>query len=219
MSTLTLVIGNKNYSSWSLRPWIFLRHNKVEFTEKRVPLFVDITERELSEFDSDYKVPVLKDGNLIVWDSLSILEYVSDVYLAGQGWPQDQNARAVARSISSEMHSSYYHVRNEMPMNCRRKYNTVTLSQEASREVERIKSLWQKCRNQFGHDGKWIFGEYSIADAMFAPIVIRFDGYSVPLTGVEAEYAENVLRQPEIIDWIAAGRQETEIIEACEFDT
>jgi glutathione S-transferase len=219
MSKLTLVIGNKNYSSWSLRPWVLLRHNKIAFEEKRVSLFVDTTERELSEYDSDYKVPVLKDGDLVIWDSLSILEYISEVYLDGRGWPEDQNARAVARSICSEMHSSFYNVRNEMPMNCRKKYNAITLSLEAIREVERIKSLWRKCRSQFGSGGKWLFSEYSIADAMFAPIVLRFNGYSIPLNGLEAEYVDNVLQQPEIIDWIEAGTQEKEIIEASEIET
>jgi glutathione S-transferase len=219
MSQLTLVIGNKNYSSWSLRPWIYLRHNSIKFKEKRVPLFVETTENELNKFNSDYKVPVLVDGDLIIWDSLSILEYVSEVYLNNEGWPKDQTARAVARSVCAEMHSSFYNVRNEMPMNCRKVFKSINLSVDAIHEIERIKFLWRKCRKEFGGSNKWLFGNYTIADAMFAPIVLRFKGYSVPLNGLEAEYIENVLQQSELIEWIKAGRAETEIINRYEVTT
>lgn len=154
MSKLTLVVGNKNYSSWSLRPWMFLRHHQVDFEEKYVSLFVDTTAGELAEYDSDYKVPVLKDGELVVWDSLSILEYVSEAYLENKGWPNDRNARAVARSMSSEMHSSYLNVRSELPMNCRKKFENIKLSRGAECEVGRIKWLWRKCRSEYGSNGK-----------------------------------------------------------------
>ncbi|WP_316364384.1 glutathione S-transferase family protein [Candidatus Thiodiazotropha sp. CDECU1] len=216
MTNLTLVIGNKNYSSWSLRPWIFLRHNKLKFEEKRISLFVETTEQELAEYDSDHKVPVLQDSDLIVWDSLSILEYVSEVYLNGKGWPYDRMARAVARSVSAEMHSSFMHVRNELPMNCRKQITSISLSHEAEREIDRIKSLWERCRREFGFTGKWLFGDYSIADAMFAPIALRFSGYNIQLIGVAKEYVDTVMQQPEINEWIEAGKLETEIIEDCE---
>jgi len=219
MSKLTLIIGNKNYSSWSLRPWIFLRHHGIDFEEKRVSLFVDTTADELAEFDSDFKVPVLKDGELIIWDSLSILEYVSEVYLDSKGWPADRKARSIARSVSSEMHSSFVNVRNELPMNCRKIFENIQLSQEAEREIERIKWLWRRCRSKYGSNGKWLFGEYSIADAMFAPIALRFKGYSIPLAGVEADYVENVLNHQGIVEWIEAGKLETEVIEADEIET
>lgn len=219
MSDLTLVIGNKNYSSWSLRPWIFLRHFNIEFIEKRVPLFEESTDRDLAEYNSDYKVPVLKHGDLVVWDSLAILEYLSEVYLNGEGWPRDRAARAVARSICAEMHSSYPNVRDEMPMNCRKTFNTINLSNAANREIERIILLWRQCRNQFGSDGNWLFGNFSIADAMFTPIVLRFNGYGIPLNGLEAVYMQTVMQLPALIEWIEAGRRETEIIELCEITT
>lgn len=219
MSKLTLVIGNKNYSSWSLRPWILLRHHKVEFEEKWVSLSVATTVEELVEYDSDYKVPVLKDDDLVVWDSLSILEYVSEVYLDDRGWPSDQKARSVARSVSSEMHSSFSNVRNELPMNCRKKFDNVNLSQEAEHEVERIKSVWRKCRREYGSGNEWLFGNFSIADAMFAPVALRFSGYSIPLTGVEADYVESVMNHPGIVEWVEAGELETEVIEANEIET
>ena len=219
MSKLILIIGNKNYSSWSLRPWIFLRHHHIDFEEKRVPLFLETTAGELAEYKSDYKVPILKDGELVVWDSLSILEYVSEAYLNNKGWPVDRNARSVARSISAEMHSSFSNVRNELPMNCRKKFENIKMSQGAEREIERIMQLWRKCRTEYGENGEWLFGDYSIADAMFAPIALRFSGYSIPLGGVEEKYVKSVLNHPGVVEWVEAGKLETEIIEADEIET
>ena len=213
MTVLTLIFGNKNYSSWSLRPWVLMKHYQINFTEKRVALFTETTNAELSEYGSDFKVPVLKDGDLIVWDTLAILEYVSEKYLKGKGWPSDEKARAVARSVSAEMHSSFINVRNELPMNCRKKFNDIKLSADAEREVERIKTLWRDCRNKFGSEGEWLFGKYSIADAMYSPIALRFEGYNIPLQGIEADYVKSVLNQPCILEWIEAGKQEKEIIE------
>lgn len=218
MTNLTLIIGNKNYSSWSLRPWIFLKENQIEFSEKQIALFTETTDQELSEYNSDFKVPVLKDAGLLVWDSLSILEYISEKYLDSMGWPQDLNARAMARSISCEMHSSFFNVRKELPMNCRRSFQNIKLSPEAAREVGRITELWRNCRSQFGGNGEWLFGEYSIADAMYAPIALRFHGYNIPLSGIEEAYVKSVLKQPAIIDWIEAGKAESEVIEEDEIE-
>jgi len=190
MEKPTLIIGNKNYSSWSLRPWILMCQNEIDFNEKRVALFVESMEKELEEYDSDTKVPVLKHGNLIVWDTLSIMEYISEHFLDSKGWRTDISARAVARSTSAEMHSSFSNVRNELPMNFRKKFNNIKLSTAAKKEVERITSLWRKCRKEFGADGEWLFGKYSIADAMFAPIALRFDGYNIALEGIEKKYGK-----------------------------
>jgi glutathione S-transferase len=219
MSELTLIIGNKNYSSWSLRPWVFMKHNQINFREKRVALFTETTDKELAQYNSDFKVPVLQDGSLVIWDSLSILEYLSEKYLESNGWPHEERARAIARSISSEMHSSFVNVRSELPMNCRKKLQNIKLSHEAEREIERIKSLWRKCRAEFGEKGEWLFGNYSIADAMYAPIALRFEGYSIPLEGVERAYVQSVSKQPSIVEWIEAGKVEREIIEENEIDT
>jgi len=212
MSKLTLIIGNKNYSSWSLRPWVFLKQNGIAFIEERVPLFVETTNDRLAEYNSDFKVPVLKDGDLIVWDSLSILEYLSENHLQSGGWPQDPRARAVARSVSCEMHSSFMNVRNELPMNCRKIFDNLTLTDEAEREIERITALWRQYRLQYGANGEWLFGDYSIADAMFAPIALRFHGYNIALGDIEKTYVNNVLKQPCIIEWMDAGKMESEII-------
>ncbi len=187
--------------------------NKIEFTEKRVSLFTETIRKELAPYNSDFKVPVLKDGDLLVWDSLSILEYISEQYLRSNGWPYDSEARAIARSVSAEMHSSFTNVRNELPMNCRKKFKDIPLSSGAEREIERITTLWRNCREQFGDAGEWLFGKYSIADAMFAPVALRFEGYSIPLGNVEGAYVQSVLKQPGIIEWIEAGKAEKEIIE------
>lgn len=213
MAELTLVIGNKNYSSWSLRPWIFLKQNKIPFEEKRVALFTETTNNELEEYYSDYKVPVLKDGNVIIWDSLSILEYISEQYLDSKGWPDDKKLRAHARSLSAEMHSSFAHIRNELPMNCRKSFDNVKLSGEAEKELARITALWRYCKKEYGNNGEWLFGQYSIADAMYAPIALRFHGYNIPLGNIETSYVQSVLKQPAIIDWIDAGKAEKEIID------
>ena len=218
MSKLTLVIGNKNYSSWSLRPWVFLKHHQIPFTEKRVALYTDTSDAELAPYNSDCKVPVLVDGELLVWDSLAILEYVSEKYLGGKGWPEDPAARAIARSMSAEMHSSFANVRKELPMNCRKKFPHIELSSAAVHEIERITSLWRRCRTEHGATGEWLFGNYSIADAMFAPIALRFEGYSIPLDEIERAYVQNVLRQPCIMEWVAAGKAEKEVILEDELD-
>ncbi|OOZ00533.1 glutathione S-transferase [Solemya velum gill symbiont] len=218
MSKLTLVIGNKNYSSWSLRPWVFMKHYQVVFEEKRIALFTDTTTDELSIYNSDFKVPILKENEFEVWDSLSILEYVSEQYLSGQGWPADANARAAARSISTEMHSSFFNVRNELPMNCRKEFNGIKLSEGAISEIERIKELWRRCRSEYGSGGEWLFGKYSIADAMFAPVALRFNGYNIQLDGIEKEYVNSVLAHPAIVEWIEAAKLETEVITEDEID-
>ncbi len=213
MSELILIIGNKNYSSWSLRPWIFMKHFQLEFTEKWMALFTETTDAQLASYFSNDKVPILMDDSLQVWDTLAILEYLSENYLTGQGWPAEKNARAFARSVSAEMHSSFTDLRNELPMNCRQKFCNFKLSASVQNDIQRIKDIWQKCKTEYGSGGDWLFGEYSIADAMFAPVVLRFDGYDVPLNAMEKAYVECVIQHPNMQQWIVAGKQEKEIIE------
>ncbi|MEZ5541486.1 MAG: glutathione S-transferase family protein [Pseudomonadota bacterium] len=218
MPDLTLIIGNKNYSSWSLRPWLFMRHFGLDFTERRVALFTDTTERELAPWFSDGKVPILLDGDLVVWDSLAILEYLSERHLNGRGWPTDSGARAMARAISAEMHSSFGQVRSELPMNCRRRFRDVPLSAAALREIERVKAIWCRCRTDHGRDGDWLCGQFSIADAMYAPVALRFFGYTVALDGIAAAYVDTVLADPHVRAWMAAGETEAEVIAEDELD-
>ena len=219
MSDLTLVIGNKNYSSWSLRPWIFMKTAGIEFAEKRVALSTDNTKAQLESYFSDHKVPVLLDKDLKVWDSLAILEYIAEKVPNCHGWPADPQARAVARSVSSEMHSSFFALRKEMPMNCRRHYSSFSVSTDAQKDIDRIKAVWRYCKERFSCKTPWLFGEFCIADAMYAPVVFRFSTYGVSLEGFEKEYVESMLSLPQIIEWKEAAQQEKEIIQTFEFVT
>ena len=212
MNKLTLVIGNKNYSSWSLRPWIFMKTAGINFKEKRIPLYTDQSLSHLEPFFSNFKVPVLKDGDLIVWDSMAILEYLAEKFPDADGWPKNITARATARSISSEMHSSFMALRNGLPMNCRKKFQDIHFSREIRTDIDRIKAIWRYCKKKFETNGPWLFGKFSIADAMFAPVVLRFEGYDVPLDGIEKEYIKTVLGNPHLIKWIDAAKQEKEVI-------
>jgi glutathione S-transferase len=195
-----------------------MRHFRIKFQEKRIPLFTETTDKALSHYFSDYKVPVLVDGNVMVWDSLSILEYMSERYLDSQGWPANVKARAFARSVSAEMHSSFANLRNELPMNCRKKFSNITLSNDTQREIERVKQIWRTCRVEFAADGDWLFGDFSVADAMYAPVALRLEGYGIPLAEIEASYVQRVLSHPGIVEWIESGKQEKEVIEMNEIE-
>ena len=214
MASLTLVVGNKNYSSWSLRPWFLLRHFNVPFTERRIALFTQSTDEQLAPLFSNFKVPVLVDNGLTVWDSLAIMEYASEKYLGGRGWPREERARAVARAVSAEMHSSFTSLRGELPMNCRKKFPRFKLSDAVQQDVQRIKSIWRKCRSEYGAGGDWLFGEFSIADAMFAPVVMRFVSYAVALDEAENKYVQTVVNEPNLLEWLAAAEREKEVIES-----
>ena len=185
----------------------------IEFNEKWISLFVDSTKNNLGPFNSDHKVPVLKDAELVIWDSLAIIEHVSEKYLNGQGWPAEPAARALARSVSAEMHSSFANLRAAMPMNCRKFFPNYPLPGNVAHEVDRVKSLWRRCREQHGAGGDWLFGKFSAADAMFAPVAIRFQGYDVSLDGIEKDYVQTVINDPDIKSWIEAGKAEKEIID------
>ena len=216
MSDLTLIIGNKNYSSWSLRPWLYMKHQGIEFEEIRIPLFTPEMESQLEPCFSNSKVPVLIDKGYSIWDTLAIMEYLADKFPENVSWPAYIKARATARSVAAEMHSSFMDLRNEMPMNCRVKYSDMALSEGAEKDIQRIIELWRYCKRLYGQDGKWLFSQFTIADAMFAPVVIRLKHFNIPLEGVEAEYVEMVYNDKYMQQWMEAGRKETEIIEADE---
>ena len=216
MSKLILVIGNKNYSSWSLRPWIYMKNNGIKFTESRIALYMKNTPKLLEPYFSGFKVPVLIDDSLVIWDSVAILEFLAEKYPDYNGWPNNSNARAVARSVSAEMHSSFSALRNELPMNCRKRFNNFNLSSKVLDDIDRIRKIWRYCKKNYGRKGPWLFGEFCIADAMFAPVTIRFKGYSVPLEGIERDYVQTMINNSFMIEWIEAGKQEKEIIEIAE---
>lgn len=213
---MKLVIGNKNYSSWSLRPWLLLSVHGVPFEEIRIPLDTDATRAAIAKYSDAGKVPVLVDGDLTVWDSLAICEYVSECYLDGKGWPDTPQARAEARSCSAEMHSGFSELRTKLPMNCRASGRQVAPTPELDRDIARIDSLWSGFRKKYASQGPWLFGAFTIADCMFAPVVCRFRTYGVALSGTASEYMEHALADETMMLWLQQAQAETETVHADE---
>ena len=214
MAPLTLVIGNKNYSSWSLRAWLFMKHADVEFQEILVTLDTAGTREELDRYGPSGRVPVLRHGSVCVWDSLAICEYIAEV--SGKGWPKAREARAVARSVSAEMHSGFTTLRSLWPMNARARNRRTAVTAALEADVERIDELWNDCRVRFGGDGPWLFGEYSVADAMYAPVVLRFNTYGARITQTARWYMASVLEDAALQEWLQAAKQEQWTIAADE---
>lgn len=215
MAQLTLIIGNKNYSSWSLRAWLFMKHVGAEFDEVVVPLDSPDTHEELARYGPSGRVPVLRHGDLTVWDSLAICEYVAE--LGGKGWPQSREARAAARSVSAEMHSGFTTLRTLWPMNARARNRRTAMTQGLEADIERIDEIWNECRRRFGRGGPWLFGaEYTIADAVYAPVVLRFNTYGARISETARWYMASVLEDAALQQWIAAAKQEQWIITADE---
>lgn len=216
MSPLTLIIGNKNYSSWSMRPWLLLRQAGIPFDEVRIPLYVPGSEIDLAKWSPSGKVPALHDGEIRVWDSLAICEYLAERFPDKPLWPDDAAARAVARSVSAEMHAGFGALREHMSMNIRARYPGQGRTPDCLADIERILAIWTDCRARFGGGGDFLFGRFGIADAMFAPVVLRFETYGVALEGAARDYADAVLALPALQAWVADAVAETERIEKFE---
>ena len=193
----TLVIGNKNYSSWSMRPWLVLRHFEIPFTERVVALYQPGYEAAIRAISPSGKLPLLVHGDLHVWDSLAICEYLAEHHRGM--WPDDPAARAVARSVSAEMHSGFMALRSAFTCNIRRRTPTLP-PPEVQADIDRIAQLWSDCRTRFGQDGPYLFGAFCIADAMFAPVCFRFQTYGVHLSGAAGVYLETMLATPALQD-------------------
>ena len=206
----TLVIGNKNYSSWSLRPWLAARHAGIEFDEIRVSLFTPEGTAQIRQYSPSLKVPVWREGDLVVWESLAICEYLAECMPSL--WPADSAARAVARSVSAEMHAGFAALRHGMPMNARARGRRVAVTPEIAADIDHIAAIWIDCRTRFGAGGPWLFGAFSIADAMFGPVVLRFVPYGVSRPGVVDDYVATWMADPHLQAWIAAAEQEPETI-------
>ena len=212
MSNRQLIIGNKNYSSWSLRPWYFMRMHEIPFEEIRIPLYaVDSAER-IAKYSPSGLVPALIDDGLHVWDSLAICEYVSEAYLDGAGWPSARAARARARSVSAEMHAGFSNIRSNLSMNVRARFQWQFIDESVERELQRIKTIWNDCRAEFGGGGPWLFGEFSIADAMYVPVCLRLQNYNVPLEGAVRDYVRHVLASSAMMAWCEEALREKEVI-------
>jgi glutathione S-transferase len=215
--TLTLVIGNKNYSSWSMRPWLALRANGIAFDEVFIPLYTgEADKRRILGFTRSGKVPALIDGDVTIWDSLSIVEYVAERFPEAGLWPEDRASRAHARSISAEMHSGFVALRNECGMNLHRPVGAITLSADARANVERIQQIWLECRQRYRKFGPFLFGAFGAADAMFAPVVHRFRTYAIVVEPDAQAYMDTMMALPAFQEWTRAGLAETIVIERFE---
>jgi glutathione S-transferase len=204
---MLLTMGNRNYSSWSLRPWLLMKHAGLEFAERVIPLDTPQFARDVAATSPTRRVPVLRHGALLVWDSLAICEYACE--LAGRGWPAARDARAVARAACAEMHSGFPALRSQWPMNARATGRKTAPSPERSAEIARIEELWADCRSQFGAGGPWLFGEYSVADAMYAPVVLRLRTYGATVSDATAAYMTAVLADAHLREWLAAAAAES----------
>ncbi|HEY6621205.1 glutathione S-transferase family protein [Bradyrhizobium sp.] len=215
--TLKLVIGNKNYSSWSMRPWLALRANDIPFEEVLISLYSGEADKQrILDFSRSGKVPILVDGNVTVWDSLAIIEHIAERFPEKRLWPEHPAQRAHARSVSAEMHSGFAALRNECGMNLHRPVRAIELSADARANIARVEEIWRECRERHGQSGPFLFGAFGAADAMFAPVVHRFRTYAVAVTEETQRYMDAMISLPAFAEWTRAALAETIIIEKFE---
>ena len=213
---LQLVIANKNYSSWSMRPWVLLKQARIAFKEVQLKFADDGRVAGIEEWSPTGKVPVLWIDGEPAWDSAAICETVAELYPNKKLWPADPAARRVARSVCAEMHSGFGELRKAMPMNIRSSHPDKGRTLGSARDIARVTAIWESCRSRFGSGGEMLFGHFTCADAMFAPVVMRFKTYAVPLPPVAQRYADAVLGLPAVKQWIAGALAETEFVPADE---
>lgn len=212
MPKCVLVVGDKNYSSWSLRGWLPLKQTGIDFEEIVVPLMSPETRSTILAHSPSGKVPLLKYGEDTVWDSLAIAEYLAEHFPDAGLWPADPAARAVARSVTAEMHAGFMALRRALPMNLRAHFPGHPHAADVDADIARVQALWRDCRSRFGAGGPFLFGRFTVADAFYAPVVGRFRSYDVPLDPVCQAYADAVWQAPAMQEWVAAALAETHII-------
>jgi len=216
---LTLFIGNKNYSSWSMRPWLALKAAGIAFDEVQIPLYTGAADKQrILDVTPSGKVPALVDGDITVWDSLAIIEYAAERFPHAGLWPQDRASRAHARSISAEMHSGFAALRNECGMNLHRPVGAKPLSESAKADIARVQQIWSDCRARYGRAGPYLFGAFSAADAMYAPVVHRFRTYAIDVAPAVRDYMAAMNALPAFAEWTSAALAETLVIEKFEND-
>ncbi len=215
---LRLIIGNKNYSSWSLRPWLGMKVAGIAFEEMLIPLDAPDFKARLATFGGAGKVPLLIDGEIRVWESLAILEYLAEKFPAAGLWPPDAGARAHARAVASEMHSGFAALRSQLPMNVARRVVSRPLDAGASADATRIQSIWSESRKRFGKDGPFLFGAFGAADAMYAPVVWRFHTYAVEVGPAARDYMIAMMELPAWNEWREAARREPSVLPHDEVD-
>ncbi len=220
---MKLIIGNKNYSSWSLRGWLAAKQSGLHFEEILVPLYGEDWDEQKRQQDdlapSWGKVPILWDGEAVVWDSLAIIEHLADKVGRERFWPKDEAARAMARSMVAEMHSGYFALRRQCPMNIRRRVEGAEQSNEVKADVVRILTLWAEARARFGQGGPFLFGSFCAADIIYAPVVSRFITYGIPMPGFAVTYMQALWEHEWLQDWIEAAEAEDWVIEQWEVPT
>jgi glutathione S-transferase len=215
---LRLIIGNKNYSSWSFRPWIAMKVAGIPFAETVVPLDTPEFKPKVCSVSGSGKVPALADDDVHVWESLAILEYLAERFPHAGLWPQEPATRAHARAIAAEMHAGFLPLRRHLPMNFWRPVKKRDLTADAAENVGRIDAMWSECRDRFGKDGPFLFGAFGAADAMYAPMVSRFHTYAVHASPVARAYMQAVMQLPAWQEWDRAARKEDWILEKDEVD-
>jgi glutathione S-transferase len=208
MSELELIIGNRNYSSWSMRAWLMLRQTGAPFDEQTIWLYEDSDRSRRLSLSPAGRVPILRHGDLTIWDSLAIAEYLAERFPEAGLWPADVAARARARSLCAEMHSGFFEIRNRLPLNIRGRAEPRDRGSELAPEIDRIVQIWTGTRREFGRDGAYLFGSFSAADAFFAPVASRFRTYGVQLQGEAAVYADSVLATPTVVEWVERAEGE-----------
>ncbi len=218
MTKLNLVIGNKNYSSWSLRPWLAMTMAGFEFDETLIQLDTPDTKKQIAEHSKAGRVPILRHGNVTIWETLAILEYLAETFPEKNLWPTAKAARAVARAVSNEMHAGFVSLRNACPMNLRRPPKAIALSGEIRADIARIEEIWRDCRQAYGKGGEFLFGTFSIADAMFAPVAARFETYAIAVSADSRVYMDALFATPAFQKWKSAALKETWILPDDEVD-
>lgn len=213
MSERTLILGNKAYSSWSLRPWLALKQAGLPFAETVIQLRQPDTRAQILAHSPTGKVPCLIDGDRVIWDSLAICEYIAELAPAAALWPEDSYAGAVARSASAEMHSGFVALRNTMSMDLKTDRSGQGLNPDSAADIARVQALWADCRARFGQGGPFLFGRFSVADAMYAPVVTRFVTYGVEVDDTARAYMDAVLALPAMREWTAAAKAEPWVLE------
>lgn len=213
MPDFTITIGNRNYSSWSLRAWLALKQTGAEFDEVVVPLDKPETRGAILQRSPSGRVPALDHNGLVVWDSLAIAEYLAALFPRAGLWPNDPAARGVARAASAEMHAGFADLRRELPMDIRNRHQKVEPSEEAERDISRVLDIWDDCRGRFGANGDFLFGDFTIADAFYAPVVTRFITYDVPMGERAADYCRAVMAHPAMAEWTDLAAEEPWVIE------
>lgn len=215
---MRLILGNKNYSSWSMRPWFALRVAGIPFEEEVISLNAPDFKARLLQVSGTGKVPTLIDGDVRVWESTAILEYLAEKYPAAGLWPADPVARGYARAIANEMHAGFLPLRQHLPMNFRRPVRTRELTPEVVANVQRIEAMWSDCRRRFGQNGPFLYGAFTAADAMYAPVVSRFHTYAVPLQPASRAYMDAIMALPAWTEWKAAASKEPWVLPGNEVD-